>query len=87
MSGRKKLASTRAADSKLDYPTLENQPERLMNEAISLTSIDDSSVKLTRVGEPNKSLNDSYSFRVSTHNILTCKNGYCDRDDATTKSK
>ena len=32
---------------------LENQPESLLNETISLTSMGDSSVKLTRVEEPN----------------------------------
>ena len=41
----------RAAHLKHDYPTLENQTESLINEFMSLTSIDDSSVKLTRVGK------------------------------------
>ena len=50
---RKKLASARAAHQKHDYPTPENQPKSLINEAICLTSIDDSSIKLTRSGEPN----------------------------------
>ena len=36
-----------------DNLTLENQPESLINEAISLISIDDSSVKLTINGEAN----------------------------------
>ena len=48
------MVSARVAHFKHDYPILENQPESMMNEAISLTSIDDSSVKLTRVGEQNK---------------------------------
>ena len=50
---RKKLVTARVAHQKHDYCTLENQPERLINEAISLISVDDSSVKLTRNGEPN----------------------------------
>ena len=50
----KKLVSARANYRKHDFPTLENQLESLINEAISLMSIDDSSVKLTRNGEPNK---------------------------------
>ena len=33
--------------------TLENQPESLINETMCLASIDNSSVKLTGVGEPN----------------------------------
>ena len=44
--------SARAANQKHDYPTLENQPETLTNEAISLISIDDSSAKLKRNGDP-----------------------------------
>ena len=47
------MVSARAANLKHDYPMLENQPEDLINEAVSLTSMDGSSVKLTRVGEPN----------------------------------
>ena len=47
------MVSARTAYLKHDYPTLENQPESLINEVISLTSMDDSSVKLTRVGWPN----------------------------------
>ena len=39
----KKLASARAAHQKHYYPTLENQAESLLNEAISLISIDNSS--------------------------------------------
>ena len=50
---KKKFVSVRAAYSKHDYHTLENHTESFINEAISLTSIDESSVKLTRVGEPN----------------------------------
>ena len=46
---RKKLISIRAAHQKPDYPRLES----LINEAISLKSIDDSFVKLTRNGESN----------------------------------
>ena len=38
---KKKLLSVRDAHLKRDYPTLENQPESLINEAISLTSMDD----------------------------------------------
>ena len=48
---RKNLDSARAAHQKHDYSTLGNQPESFMNEAISLMSIDDSSVNLTRNGE------------------------------------
>ena len=81
---------------------MENHPESLINEVILLTSIDDSSVKLTRNGESNNLyllfLSGStptaevvkwepHSLRVSTHNAMTCKYGYCDLDDATTKSK
>ena len=51
---RKKLISARADHQKHDYLTLENQPESLINEAISLMSIDDISVKLARNGEPNE---------------------------------
>ena len=46
------MVSARIAHQTYDYPTLENQPESLINEAISLMSIDDSSVKLIRNGEP-----------------------------------
>ena len=42
-----------APHEKHDYSTLENQSESIINEAISLISIDDSSVKLKRNGEPN----------------------------------
>ena len=45
--------SARAALQTLDYPTLENQPESLIYEIISLISIDDSIVKLTRNRKPN----------------------------------
>ena len=38
---------------KHNYPTLKNQPESLINEAIALISIDDSAIRLTRVGEPS----------------------------------
>ena len=48
-----KCVSARAAHLKHDYPALENQLEILINEAVSLTSIDDSSVELTIIGEPN----------------------------------
>ena len=41
---KKKLVNARAAHSKHDYPTMEKQPESLITEAISLTSLDDSSV-------------------------------------------
>ena len=47
------LDSASSAHPKLDYPTLENQSESLIYEAISLISTDDSSVKLTRNREPN----------------------------------
>ena len=50
---RKKLISARADHQKHDYLTLENQPESLINEAICVISIDNSSVKLTRNGEQN----------------------------------
>ena len=50
---RKKLLGARAAHQKHDDSTMKNQPESLINEAISLISINDSSVKLTRNGEPN----------------------------------
>ena len=50
---RQKLISSRAAHQKHGYSTLENQPESLINEAILLTLIDDSSDKLTTNGEPN----------------------------------
>ena len=49
----KKLASARAAHQKHDNPKLANQPDSLIYEAIPLMSIDDSSIKLTRNGEPN----------------------------------
>ena len=42
------MVSARAAELKHD------QPESLMKEVMSLTSMDDSFVKLTRVGGPNK---------------------------------
>ena len=48
-----KLVNERAADLKHDYLTLENQLENVVNEAISITSIADSSAKLTRIGELN----------------------------------
>ena len=35
-SKKQKLASTRGANQKHDYPTLKNQPESFINEAISL---------------------------------------------------
>ena len=43
-----------AAYLKHDYLTLKNQPESLIFEAIALTSMDNSSVKLTGVVQPNK---------------------------------
>ena len=49
----KNLVSTRAAHQKHDYLNLENQPETLINKAMSLISIDDNFVKLARNGEPN----------------------------------
>ena len=49
----KKSVSARAAYPKYDYPTLENQLASLINEVICLISINDSSAKLTRNGEPN----------------------------------
>ena len=45
--------SVRAVPLKQDYPTLENQPENLIIEALSLTSMDDSSIGMPRIGEPN----------------------------------
>ena len=39
------ITRSRAAHLKHDYPTKENQPESLINEAISLTSIDDNSIE------------------------------------------
>ena len=47
------MVGAKAAHLKHDYPTLENQPESLINKAISLTSMDSSFVKLTRVGVLN----------------------------------
>ena len=47
------MVSARAKRLKYDYSTLENKPERLRNEPIPLTSMDDSSIRLTRVGESN----------------------------------
>ena len=44
---------TDAAHLKHDYYTLKNHPEILINETISLVSINYSSVKLRRAGEPN----------------------------------
>ena len=38
---------------KAHYPTLENQPESFINEAIPLILIDDSTVELTKNGEQN----------------------------------
>ena len=49
----KNLVSTRAAQIKHDYLMLENQSESWINEIMSLISMVDISVKLTRVGEPN----------------------------------
>ena len=49
---REKLVSARTTELKYDYPILENQPESLINEAISLTSMDESFVRLSRIGEP-----------------------------------
>ena len=81
---------------------LENQSECLINEAITLASINDVSIKLKRVGEPNNLyLNllsgsasraevikwEPHSLRVSTHNTVTYKYGHCDRDDVTNKCK
>ena len=51
--GKRELIRTRAAYQKHDYSTLENQPESLINKAISLMLIDDDSVKLTINREPN----------------------------------
>ena len=51
---KEKLVSARIAHLQYDYPTLENQPESLINEALSLTSMDDCSVRLTKVEESNK---------------------------------
>ena len=48
----KKYVSARAALQKHDYPMLEDQPA-VINKVISLISIDDNSVKLTRNWEPN----------------------------------
>ena len=48
-----KLVNERAADLKHDYLTLENQLENVVNEAIPMTSMADSSVKLTIIGELN----------------------------------
>ena len=42
-----------AAHQKHDYPTMENQLASYINEALSLISIGDNSVKLTENGEPN----------------------------------
>ena len=50
---REKLVSARAAHQKHVFPTLKNQSESSIYEAISLISIDDSLVKLKRNGEPN----------------------------------
>ena len=47
------MVSARIAHVMHDYCKLANQPESLINQAIILTPTDDSSVKLTRVGEPN----------------------------------
>ena len=47
------LASARAGHLKHDYPTLENRPEGLINKGIFLTSMDDSSIRLARIAEPN----------------------------------
>ena len=54
ISGEKKLFSARAEHSKARLLYVGNQPEDLINEAISWISMDDSSVKLTSwVGKPN----------------------------------
>ena len=45
------MVSARVADKKHD--TLKNQSESFVIEVIFLISVDDSSVKLTRNGEPN----------------------------------
>ena len=50
---KKKLVRARSAHQKHDYPTLENQPESLLNAAISLMSIGGISVKLTIYEESN----------------------------------
>ena len=49
----RKLVSAKAALLKHIFSTLEYQPVSLINEATSLTSMDESSVKLTSVGEPD----------------------------------
>ena len=68
-SEMKKLVSARAAHLNHSYPTLENELESLTNEAISLTSMDDSSVRLTRVGgEQNKIC------------LYLARDGYCHRN-------
>ena len=52
-SGEKKLVSARAAHSKARLPYAFNQFEDLINEAIFLTSMNDSFVRLARIEEPN----------------------------------
>ena len=42
------------------YLTLENLPEIMINETISLISTDDSSVKLTSIGESNNIARDRH---------------------------
>ena len=50
---RENMITARAAYQKHDYPTLENQPKRLINGALSLISIDGFSIKPTRNVVPN----------------------------------
>ena len=52
-AGKNKLVNARATHIKHDYPTLAKQAESLISKAISLTSMDNSCAKPTRIGEPN----------------------------------
>ena len=47
-----KAGQSNGCTFKPPLPTAENQPESLINEAISLTSMDDCSIKQIRVREP-----------------------------------
>ena len=47
------MVTARVANQEHDYPMLENQPESVINKTRSWISIDNSSVRVTRNGEPN----------------------------------
>ena len=58
------------AVGRLSELSLENQPENLLNKIISLTTIDDSSIKLTRIGKPNNITNIGRELAEEVNNSL-----------------